>query len=68
MKLMGGIGIFVMVILIGLHFLMPKKTKTRLMICIALSILFCSTGTLHGVFTGIALFLLELILNKLINK
>lgn len=67
MELMGGIGILVLIVLTALHLACRQKKKIRLTICIILAIGCCSTGTMHGVFFGIALICAELILGKIIN-
>ena len=64
---MGGVAIFVLVVLVGLHLILPKWPKVRIILCICLGVGLCFTGTLHGVSFAIMLVFGEIIVNKIIG-
>lgn len=67
MELVGGIGVFVLLIVGGLHAMVPQHSKLRLGICIGLAVGLCFTGTIHGVLLAIGLIFAELIVNKAVS-
>ena len=67
MELVGGIGVFVLLIVGGLHAMVPQNSKLRLGICICLAVGLCFTGTMHGVLLAIGLIFVEMIVNKVIS-
>lgn len=66
MQLIKGALIFVLVVLVGLHLIFPKRPHVRLALCICLSIGLFFTG-MHGVIYGILLTFLEIIVNKILQ-
>lgn len=67
MELVGGIGIFVLLIVGVLHSMVPNNIKLRMGICICLAVVLCFTGTMHGVLLAIGLIFVEMIVNKVIS-
>jgi len=67
MELVGGIGIFVLLIVGGLHAMLPHSDKMRLCICICLAVGLCFTGTMHGVLLAIGIVFAEMIVSKIIS-
>ena len=67
MELVGGIGVFVLLIVGGLHAMVPQNSNLRLGICICLAVGLCFTGTMHGVLLAIGLIFVEMIVNKVIS-
>lgn len=67
MELVGGIGVFVLLIVGGLHAMVPQNSKLRLSICICLAVGLCFTGTMHGVLLAMGLIFVEMIVNKVIS-
>ena len=67
MELVGGIGVFVLLIVGGLHARVPQNSNLRLGICICLAVGLCFTGTMHGVLLAIGLIFVEMIVNKVIS-
>lgn len=67
MELVGGIGVFVILIIGGLHAMLPKYPNVRLVLCICLAVGLCFTGTMHGVLLAIGLVFVEAIVNKVIS-
>lgn len=67
MELVGGIGVFVLLIVGGLHAMVRQNSKLRLGICICLSMGLCFTGTMHGVLLAIGLIFVEIIVNRVIS-
>lgn len=67
MELVGGIGIFVLLIVGVLHSMVPNNIKLRMGICICLAVVLCFTGTIHGVLLAIGIVFVEMLVNKAVS-
>ena len=67
MELVGGIGVFVLLIVGVLHSMVPHNLKLRMGISICLAIGLCFTGTIHGVLLAIGIVFVEMLVNKVVS-
>ncbi len=59
--MIGGILVFILIVLVALHLLCSKRHKLRWAICIVISLAFCLTKTLHGMLIAVGLIAGEII-------
>ena len=67
MELMTGIAIFVIVVLCGLHLVLPKNKLIRFIICLCIAAGLCLTKTMHGTMSAMFLLACEVIINQFIK-